>query len=134
MYITRSLRVLGLRIYQICILVPDGTVHIVTMVDIFQHMWRMGDIPQLLVWNVLVLIPKVSTDTRGILLLETLWKVIEALIDTRIHVSIHFHDAVHGFWSGRGTGTAVMELEITQELARVDHNPLLLVFLDLSKA
>ena len=39
----------------------------------------------------------------------------------------------HGFCAGRGTGTTVMELNITQELASVDQYPLFLVLLDLSK-
>ena len=33
---------------------------------------------------VLILIPKGTTDTRGIGLLETLWKVVEVLINTRL--------------------------------------------------
>ena len=52
------------------------------LVDLLQHMWRTGEIPQELVWMILVLITKETTDTRGIVLLETLWKVVEALIDT----------------------------------------------------
>ena len=48
-------------------------------------MWHTGGIPQELVWTVLVLIPKGTTDTRVIGLLETLWKVVEALIDTFLH-------------------------------------------------
>ena len=31
-------------------------------------------------------------------------------------------------------GTAIMELKLTQDLASVDHDPILLVFLELSKA
>ena len=42
------------------------------LVDIVQHIWSTGEIPQELGWNALVLIPKGSTDTRGIGLLETL--------------------------------------------------------------
>ena len=45
-------------------------------------MWCMGDTPQELGWMIMVLILKGTTDTRGIGLLETLWKVVEALIDT----------------------------------------------------
>ena len=72
----------------------------------------MGDIPQELGWNVLVLIPKGTTDTRGIVLLYTLWKVVEELIDTRIRASLQMHDISHGFSSGRGTGMAIMELKL----------------------
>ena len=50
------------------------------LVDIVKHMWRTEEIPQDMVWTALVLIPKGATNTRGIGLLETLWKVVEALI------------------------------------------------------
>ena len=36
--------------------------------DIFQHMWLMGEIPHDLGWAVLVLVPKGTTDTQGIVL------------------------------------------------------------------
>ena len=104
------------------------------LVDIIQHMWQTGEIPQDLGWNVLVLIPKWTTYTWGIGLLETLWKLVEALIDTRIIASIQFHDVLHGLWAGRGTEMYIMELKLAQELSRIGNDPLLLVFLDLRKA
>ena len=48
----------------------------------------MGEIPQDLGWTVLVLITKGTTDTTGIRLLDTLWKVVEALIDTCLRASL----------------------------------------------
>ena len=54
------------------------------LVDLVHHMWRMGELPQELGWIILVLIPKETTDTRGVVLLETLWKVVGALINTRL--------------------------------------------------
>ena len=104
------------------------------LVDIVQHMWRTGEIPKDLGWTVLVCIPKEGTDTRSIVLLDTLWKVVEALIDTCIRASLQFHDFLHRLRARRGTGTAKMDLNLAQELARVDHGPLFLVFLDLRKA
>ena len=67
-------------------------------------------------------------------LLEVIWKVVEAVIDTWIKTVVQFHDVLHRFFSGRGARTAIMELKIAQELASVDQDPILLVFLDLSKA
>ena len=64
------------------------------LVDVVDHMWCTGEIPQELVCTVLVLIPKGTTDTWGIGLLETLWKVVEALIETRIRASLHLHDVL----------------------------------------
>ena len=82
----------------------------------------------------MVLIPKGTIYTWSIGLLETLCNVVEALIDTRLHASIQFHDILHRFRAGRGTGTAIMELNIAKEFSIIDHNPLLLVFLDIRKA
>ena len=104
------------------------------LLETVQNMWRMGDIPQGLGWTILVLIIKGTLDTRVIVILETLWKVVETLIDTRLRASLQFHDVIHGFRAVRGTATAIMELKIAQELAILDHDPLFLVFLDLLKA
>ena len=41
------------------------------LVEIIQHMWRTGDIPQELGLTVFVLMPKGTTDTRVIVLLYT---------------------------------------------------------------
>ena len=62
------------------------------------------------------------------------WKVVEAIIDSNIRVSIHFHEVLYGFQARRGTGTTIMELNIYQELAILDQYSLFLVFLDLRKA
>ena len=90
------------------------------LVDIVHNMWGKGGIPQEMGCTVLVLMTKVTTDTLGIGLLETLWKVVEALIDTRLRASLNMHDTLHGFRDGRGTGTAIMELKLSQELVSID--------------
>ena len=87
-----------------------------------------------MVWTILVLIPKGTTNTRCIGLLEIPWKVVEVLIDTRLCASLQMHKVLHGFRSRRGMGTAIMELNISQELSIIDKDPLFLVFLDLRKA
>ena len=104
------------------------------LVDIVQNMWRMGGTPQELVWKILVLIQKRTTNTRGIGLLETLCKVVEALINTSLRASLQIHNVLHSFRDGRGTGTAIMELNLAKELASIDQDPTFLVFLDLWKA
>ena len=68
----------------------------------------------------MVLIPKGTTDTQGIGLLETLWKVVEALIDTHLRSSLQMHDVLHRFRFGKGTGAAIMELSLTKELSSID--------------
>ena len=66
--------------------------------------------------------------------MEFLWKDIEAIIDTRIKKAMTFHDALHGFCAGRGTGTTITQLKLTQDLESVNHDTLLLMFLDIRKA
>ena len=46
--------------------------------------------------------------------METLWKVMEAIIDTRLQASIQFHDVLHGLRAGRGIRAATMELKLAQ--------------------
>ena len=60
--------------------------------------------------------------------------MVGALIETCLRTSLHMNDVFHGFRAGRGTGTAIMELKLIQELASIYHDPLFLVFLDLRKA
>ena len=104
------------------------------LVEILQRIWRTGEIPQELGWTILILIPKETTDTWGVGLLYTLWKVEEALIDTRLQTSLQMHDVLYGFRTRRGTGVAIIELKLSQELATIDKSPIFLVFLDLRKS
>ena len=73
-------------------------------------------------------------DTRGIGLLEVLWKFIDSIINTQLKTDVDFHDILHVFYANRGMGAAIMELNMYQELAIIDQYPLLLLHLDLSKA
>ena len=82
----------------------------------------------------MILITKDNTYTQGIGILEVLWKVIEAIFDTRINKAVTFHNILHRFREGRLTGTPVMDLKIAQELASMDQEPLFLLFLELQKA
>ena len=52
------------------------------LLELTQYMWQHMEIPTDMVWTILFLIPKVNTDTQVIFLLETLWKLVEAIIDT----------------------------------------------------
>jgi exonuclease III len=102
-------------------------------VELIQAVWEHGEIPQQLSWIIIVLLPKGGGDYRGIGLLEPLWKCIEILMDKRLQV-IEFHDCLHGFLTGRGTGTATTEVKLAQQLAYLEQQPLYGIFIDLKKA
>ena len=74
-------------------------------------------------WKIPIQITKGEINTRGIGLLETLWKVVEAIIDTILRVSVCLHNILHSFCAGRVTGTAILELNMAQDLASVDQDP-----------
>ena len=55
--------------------------------------------------------------------------MIEAIIDIRIKKAMPLNEVLHGFCTGRRTGTAVMELNLTHELASVDQELIFMVYL-----
>ena len=103
-------------------------------VELIQLVWRTGEIPQQMLWTIIVLIPKGSSgDYRGIGLLEPFWKVVEGIMDVRLGI-IEFHPFMHGFVKGRGCGTAGIEAKLAQQLAYLRQTPLYGIFIDLRKA
>ena len=82
----------------------------------------------------MVLIPKGKKDYQDIGLVELMWKVVAAILNHRLTASITFHNFLHGFQAGRGTGTATLEANLLQQLAALREEVLYMVFLDLHKA
>ena len=81
------------------------------------------------------MIPKGGgTEFREIFLVEVLWKVISGTINRQIWSSIQFHDAIHSFCAGRGTGTAILEVKLLQPLIAMREKVLHSIFLDLCKS
>ena len=62
-----------------------------------------------------------------------MWKVVAAILNLRLTASITFHNFLHGFWAGRGTGTATLEAKLLQQLAALREEVLYVLFLDLHK-
>ena len=83
---------------------------------------------------ILVLLPKGNTDTWGIGLLESLWKVLETIIDTHLRASVQPHDVLNGFHTGKGMGMEILGLNLVKEIDRMDKEPLFLVSIVLCKA
>ena len=102
------------------------------LLQLVQAVWEEGRIPTQLGWVVTVLIPKGGGDYRGIGLLEPIWKVIERMIDKWLEV-IAQHESLHGCRNGQGTGTAVIEAKLWQQLAHIEQAPFYGVFINLKK-
>ena len=85
-------------------------------------------------WQAVVLINKGEKYYRGIGLVEVMWKVLAAILNLRLTSSITFHEFVHGFRAGCGTGTATLKAKLLQPLAALREEVLYVVFLDLQKA
>ena len=102
-------------------------------VKLIQTVWNTGSIPPQMLWMSVVLLPKGGGDYRGIGLLEPFWKAIEILMVQSLQV-VQFHDCLHGFLKGRGTGTATIEAKLAQQLAYLEQQPFYEVFIDLCKA
>jgi hypothetical protein len=69
-------------------------------------------------------------------LLKAVYKLISSIINRRLAKALNdkFHDGVHGFRAGRGTGTAIIEAKLLMQLAQRSNKPLYMVFMDLKKA
>ena len=104
------------------------------LVEIVQYCYNTGDLPQEVTWMTIVLLPKTDGGVRGIGLVEALWKLLAAIINVRVQSSIKLHDSLHGFRAKRGTGTAIFEAKLFQQLAKVAQVPVFEVYLDLKKA
>ena len=102
--------------------------------EIVQTAFRDGELAEEVTWQAVVLIPKGKRDYRGIGLVEVIWKVVAVILNRRLTSSITFHDVLHGFRAGRGTGTATLEAKLLQQLAAMREEVLYVIFLDLTKS
>ena len=87
------------------------------MVGITQTAFREGKLAEEATWQTVVLIPKGKREFSGVGLVEVTWKVVVVILHRRLTARIKFHDALHGFREGRGTGTATLEAKLLQQLA-----------------
>ena len=85
-------------------------------------------------WQTVVLIPKGKRDYRGIGLVEVTWKVVAVIPHFRLMTGITFHDVLHGFREGSGTGTATLTAKLLQQLAAMRERVLYVIFRDLTTA
>ena len=55
-----------------------------------------------------------------------MWKVV-AILHRRLTTAITYHDFLHVFQAGRGTGTATLEAKLLQQLASMREEVLLIL-------
>ena len=103
-------------------------------VDLVQAAFREGKLAEETTWQAVVLIPKWKKYYRDIVLVEVMWKVVAAILNRRFTTSITYHNSLHGFWAGCGTGTATLEAKLLQTLTALREEVLYVIFLDLHKA
>ena len=105
----------------------------VKVVEITQTAFREVKLVEEATWQTVVIISKGKRGYRGIGLVEITWKVVAVILHFRLTTGITFHDALHRFREGRGTGTATLEAKLLQQLAAMREEVLYVIFLDLTK-
>ena len=95
-------------------LTQEGEDNWTRFMDIVQTAFREGELAEEATWQAVVLIPKGKKDYRDIGLVEVIWKVVAAILNCRFTASITYHDFLHGFRAGCGTGTATLNAKLLQ--------------------
>ena len=96
-----------------------------------QAAFRYGRLEEESNWQAVVLIPKWEVEYRCIVLLEVVWKVVEAIINRRITASTSFHGVLHSFRACRGTGNTTLKAKLLHQLAVMREEVLYMIFLEL---
>ena len=104
------------------------------VVDLIQTAFREGMLAEEATWQAVVLIPKGKKDYQGIGLVKVMWKVVADILNLRLTAFITFHDLLHCFLAGHGTGTATLDDNLLQQLAALREEDLYVILLDLHKA
>ena len=104
------------------------------MLELMQLDFRYGVIAEEAAWQAVVLIPKGGGYYRGIGLVGVIWKGVALILNRRLTADITYHDYLHGFQAGRGTGTATLKVKLLRQVAVLREAILHAIFLDLHKA
>ena len=95
------------------------------MVWLIQHIWDTREIPTRMLLTIVALIPKgTSEDFCRIRLLEVVWKIVDRVIGVRLKC-VPLHNALHGFRTGRGCSTGIMEVKLAHQLGSLEQSPFL---------
>jgi hypothetical protein len=103
--------------------------------EIIVECFETGTAPTAFSLGTLIIIPKDDKGgVRGIGLLESIHKLISAVINLRMGATIEFCPAVHGFRKNRGCFTVVGEAKLRMQRAACKGQVTFQIFLDLRKA
>ena len=83
--------------------------------------------------NNVFLIPYKNGNSRGIGLVEVLWKMVTEIMNFFLMVVIQFHNTLHGFRIVGGTGTTSCEAKLLQQLMDMMEKVIYEIFVDLDK-
>ena len=81
-----------------------------------------------------VLIQKLNGNYQGKGKVEVLWNTVMVILNLRLTMEIHIHKILHGFHTGRGTGTVSIEAKLLQNPMAMREEVFYEIFLDLYKA
>ena len=93
-----------------------------------------GVIAEEAAWQAVVLILKGVGDYRGIGLVELIWKAVSVIINRCFTVAINYHDFLHVFRAGCGTGTATTEVKLLEQVEALKEAVFHAILLGLHKA
>ena len=108
---------------------PDCTWNWGTVREIVVECFSSGTAPSAFSLGTLIIIPKDDKGgVRGIGLLETIHKLISAVINLRMGNTIEFWDEFHGFRRHHGCFTAIGEAKLRMQKAACEGNTLFQIF------
>ena len=102
--------------------------------ELVQLAFRYGKLAEEAAWQMVVLIPKGGGDYRGICLVEVICKTVAVILNFCFTTATTYHNSLHGFRAGRGTGTASLKVKLLQNVAALREAVFHAIFLDLHKA
>ena len=104
------------------------------VVELVQLAFYHGVLTEEAAWQSVVLIKKGGGYYQGIGLIEVILKAVAVILNRHFTAAITYHDLLHGFWVGCGTGTATLKLNMIQQVAALRKEVLHAILLDLQKA
>ena len=102
--------------------------------ELAQKAFRDGVLAEEAICQAVVLILKGGGNHRGIGLVEVVWKAVAVVLNRHFTASITYHDSLHGFQAGRGTGTSTLKVKLLQQVTAMREAVLHTILLDLHKA